>query len=313
MPLPRWEFDTPIVLLIFNRPDVSKQVFEAVRAVRPRQLMVVADGPRPGRPWDDQRCQQAREVIDAIDWDCELHTNYADENMGCMRRVSSGIDWVFQLVDEAIILEDDCLPHPSFFPFCRELLDRYRHEPRIAQIAGANFQFGRNRTPDSYYYSRYNHVWGWATWKRAWMLNDNEMAHWPEFRDSGMLNNFLYNRRQAAYWSGVLAKVVTGEIDSWACRWTLSCWRHGLLTVIPAVNMVSNIGFGPGATHTPVANRYAAMKVEPMPFPLRHPALLQPWEPADKYTLKTQYREFSIIPRTLAALRIFLRKLSGWE
>ncbi|MBJ6751459.1 glycosyltransferase family 2 protein [Geomonas anaerohicana] len=313
MSLPAWEFDTPIVMLIFNRPDTTSLVFDAVRRLRPRQLFLVADGPRAGREGEAERCREARAIVTEVDWQCEVYTDFASANLGCMRRVSSGVDWVFGQVDEAIILEDDCLPHPTFFPFCRELLDRYRHEPRVAQIAGVNFQFGHNRTGDSYYFSRYNHVWGWATWKRAWLMNDNEMVHWPACRESGMLNGFLADRKQAAYWSKVLDLVAAGAIDSWACRWTLSCWRHGLLTVIPAVNLVSNIGFGPGATHTPVANRYAAMPVEPMPFPLRHPAALEPFTAADRYTLKTQYREYPLIPRVLAALRIQWRKLWGRE
>lgn len=313
MPLPCWELETPVVLLVFNRPDTTRLVFEAVRAARPRQLLVVADGPRADRAGEVQLCREVRGVIDGIDWHCEVLTNYAEENLGCKRRVSSGLDWVFEQVDEAIILEDDCLPHPSFFPFCRELLERYRNEPRIGQIAGANFQFGRRKLSESYYYSRYNHIWGWATWKRAWGLNDNDMLYWPDFRDAGRLDDFLSGRKQAAYWAEVLNQVAAGGIDTWDCQWTLSCWRHGLLTVIPAVNLVSNIGFGPGATHTPVPNKYAAMKVEPMRFPLVHSPVIEPDAAADAYTLKTQYREYPFWARLLAALRIHLRRLSGRE
>jgi len=299
------EFETPIALLIFNRPDTTRLVFNAIRAVRPRRLLVVADGPRPGRAGEEERCREARSVIDGVDWDCKVDTNYADANLGCMRRVSSGLDWVFQQVDEAIILEDDCLPHPSFFPFCRELLERYRHEPRIAQISGVNFQFGHRKMSSSYYYSRYNHIWGWATWKRAWDLNDNEMSDWPAFRDKGGLDSILPVKKEAAYWTDVLNKVHSGAIDTWDCRWTFSCWRQGLLTVIPAVNLVSNIGFGPGATHTPVPNKYASMKTEPVSFPLVPPSFLAPDSAADAYTGKTHYREYPMIQRLLAALRQF--------
>lgn len=313
MPLPHWELETPVVLLVFNRPDTTRLVFEAVRAARPRQLLVVADGPRAGREREAQLCREVRGVIDGVDWHCEVLTNYAEQNLGCKRRVSSGLDWVFEQVDEAIILEDDCLPHPSFFPFCRELLERYRNEPRVGQIAGVNLQFGRSKVSESYYYSRFNHIWGWATWKRAWVLNDNDMVHWPDFRDAGRLNDLLSSRKQAAYWAEVLNQVAAGGIDTWDCQWTLSCWRHALLTVIPAVNLVANIGFGPGATHTPVPNRYAAMKVEPMRFPLVHPSLMQPNAAADAYTLKTQYCDYPLIPRLIAAVRIYLRKVTGQQ
>lgn len=303
MARPGWEFDTPVALLIFNRSDTTRLVFNAIRAVRPRRLLVVADGPRPDREGEQERCREARSVIDEVDWDCEVDLNFSDRNLGCMRRVSSGLDWVFQKVEEAIILEDDCLPHPSFFPFCRELLVRFRHEPRVAQISGVNFQFGRRKMLESYYYSRYNHVWGWASWKRAWQLNDNEMVHWPDFRDNGLLDNLLSSKNEVAYWTDVLNKVYWGEIDTWDCRWTLSCWRNGLLTAIPAVNLISNIGFRSDATHTPVPNRYSAMKVEAINFPLIHPSLMESDAAADAFTGKTMFREYSLIHRFVASLR----------
>lgn len=303
MTRPSWEFETPVALLIFNRPDTTRLVFEAIRTVRPRQLLVVADGPRPGRDGEKQRCLEARAIIDGVDWNCKVDLNYSDQNLGCMRRVSSGLDWVFEQVDEVIILEDDCLPHPSFFPFCRDLLDRFRYEKCVAQISGANFQFGRRKMSESYYYSRYNHVWGWASWKRAWQSNDNEMVHWPDFRDKGLLDNILSGKKEVTYWTDVLNRVYTGEIDSWACRWTLSCWRNGLLTAIPKVNLVSNIGFGSDATNTPVPNRYAAMKTEEMHFPLIHASVIESDAAADAYTAKTMFREYPLVRRIIAALR----------
>ena len=303
MALPGWELETPVALLIFNRPDTTRLVFDAIRAVRPRRLLVVADGPRPEKHGEVERCREARSLIDAVDWDCRIDTNFADENLGCMRRVSSGLGWVFQQVEEAIILEDDCLPHATFFPFCQELLKHFRYEPRIAQISGANFQFGRRSSAHSYYFSRYNHIWGWASWRRAWELNDNEMTGWPEFRDNNLLAGILSDKKEVSYWTEVLNKVYAGKIDTWDCRWSLSCWKNGLLTVIPSVNMISNIGFGPGATHTPVPNRFAVMQTENMNFPLSHPAIIEPDFDADAFTGKTMYREYSMIRQFVAALR----------
>jgi len=298
-----WKMETPVALIIFNRPQTTKRVFEVIRHMRPRRLLVIADGSRSEVAGEDELCQEARSVIDTVDWDCRIDKNYADKNLGCKSRVSSGLDWVFQQVEEAIILEDDCLPHPVFFEFCQELLERFRNEPCIAQISGANFQFGRRDPGDSYYYSRYNHIWGWASWRRAWQLYDREMAHWPEFRDHSLLRGILSDKREIAYWTEVLNKVHSGEIDTWDCQWTFSCWKNGLMTVIPNTNMISNIGFGPGATHTPVPNKYAAMNLEPVKFPLIHPSVMESDTAADAYIGKTMFREYSLVRRVVAALR----------
>jgi hypothetical protein len=182
-----FQLSTPVAFIIFNRPDTTARVFEAIRRAEPPQLLIVADGPRVDRPSDVERCAAARAVIERVDWDCEVLTNYAEANMGLADRVSSGLDWVFSLCDRAIVLEDDCLPDPSFFRFCDELLDRYRDDERVMAISGDNFQLGRRRTRYSYYLSRYNHCWGWATWRRGWQHYDHRMQLWPLVRDGGWL------------------------------------------------------------------------------------------------------------------------------
>lgn len=158
-----FQLKTPVAFLIFNRPDTTRRVFAEIAKARPPKLLVVADGPRADHPDDVEKCAAVRAIIDGIDWDCKVLTNYSDINLGCKRRVSSGLDWVFDTVEEAIILEDDCLPHPAFFRFCEEMLNKYRDDKRIAMISGDNFQFGRKRTEYSYYFSRYPHIWGWAS------------------------------------------------------------------------------------------------------------------------------------------------------
>lgn len=299
-----WQLEKPVAFLIFNRPETTRKVFAAIREARPPILLVVADGPRNSVAGEDQLCAQARSVIEGVDWKCRVQTNFADTNLGCMRRVSSGLDWVFSQVDEAIVLEDDCLPDASFFRFCQELLDHYADDRRIAQISGVNFQFGNRKSPFSYYFSRYNHIWGWATWRRAWELNDNAMNGWPGFRDSQALSRIVADRQELAYWNRVFSLVYSGAIDTWDCRWTFSCWRHELLSIIPDVNLVSNIGFGPGATHTPVPNQYAAMAYEQMHFPLRHPARIEADREADDYTGRTMFRE----PSRWSRIRSFLKR-----
>lgn len=280
---------TSIALLIFNRPETTAQVFAAVRAARPQQLLIVADGPRPDRAGEAERCAAARAVVEQVDWPCEVHQNYAEANLGCRRRVSSGLDWVFQTVAEAIILEDDCVPHPSFFRFCVELLARYRDDERVMHISGDNFQVARPRTAYSYYFSRYAHVWGWASWRRAWRHYDVDLKLWPELRAGGWLEDWLGDASAARHWHGLLERCYRGEIDTWDFQWTLACWAQSGLSILPAVNLVSNIGFDAGATHTRVKSRLADLPTQPLEFPLRHPAFVLRDSRADAFTQQEQF------------------------
>ena len=154
-----WQLTTPVVFIIFNRPDTTAKVFEAIRQAKPPKLLVIADGARIDKPGEAEKCAAARAIINQVDWQCEVLTNYSNVNLGCRKRVSSGLDWVFEQVEEAIVLEDDCLPHPSFFQYCQELLEKYRDDERIMMISGDNFQFGNETTEYSYYFSRYGHCW----------------------------------------------------------------------------------------------------------------------------------------------------------
>jgi hypothetical protein len=163
-----FKLTTPVAFFIFNRPDTTEQVFSEIVRVKPHKLLVIADGPRSERQGEAEKCSQARSIIDRVNWDCEILTNFSEINLGCKVRVSSGIDWVFEHVEEAIILEDDCLPDPTFFRYCQVMLDHYRNDQRIGMISGDNFQNGIKRNMDSYYFSRYVHIWGWATWRNRW-------------------------------------------------------------------------------------------------------------------------------------------------
>lgn len=285
-----YKLKTPVVFMIFNRPDTTKVVFEAIRAARPPKLLVIADGPRDDKPGEWYKCEATRQIIDGVDWECEVLKNYSETNLGCARRVSSGLDWVFENVEEAIILEDDCVPHQTFFRFCEELLERYRNDSRIMVVSGNNFQFGRRRNSDSYYFSRYNHCWGWATWKRAWRYFDFEMKLWPEIRDQGWLNDILLDSVSVDYWTQIFEFVYNGCIDSWAYRWTFSCWIQNGLSILPNVNLVSNIGFSDEATHTTGKSTYANMRADSMIFPLRHPLSMIRDHYADNLTQSSLFR-----------------------
>ena len=196
---------TPVVFLIFRRPDLTARVFETIRQAQPAKLLIVADGARNEE--EAILCQQTRTVTELIDWDCEVLRNYSDVNLGCRQRISSGITWAFEQVEEAIILEDDCLPHPSFFSYCQELLDYYREDKRIWCISGNNFQDGQLRGDGSYYFSNYPHCWGWASWQRAWQKYDRNLTNWEAFRNSKHLNSIFNSKREVKYWHGILERL----------------------------------------------------------------------------------------------------------
>jgi hypothetical protein len=280
-----FQLTTPVAFLIFNRPDKTARVFEAIRQAKPPKLLVVADGPRPDRPDDVENCKAARAIIDKVDWDCAVLKNYSEVNLGCGKRPATGITWVFEQVEEAIIFEDDCLPHPTFFRFCEELLNYYRHDERIMVISGNNFQFGRSRTNYSYYFSRYNHIWGWASWRRAWKYFDYDLKLWPKIKNENWLTSILEDKTAVKYWTKNFQRTYEGEPTVWDYRWTFACWIQNGLTILPNVNLVSNIGFGEGATHTSSSkSKVANLPVEEMIFPLKHPPFLLRHVEADDFT-----------------------------
>lgn len=251
---------TPVLLLIFNRPSVTQVVLESLRGVRPTTLYIAADGPRRGNDDDVRLCAEARRAVTAVDWECGIQTFFRDENAGCAVNVSEAITWFFEHVEEGIVLEDDCVPGRSFYRFCTELLARYREDPRIMHIAGANFQYGRRRGRTSYYFSKYPNVWGWASWRRAWKHYDFSL------RPSWKLD------------------------DTWDTQWQLSIEKAAGLSVVPGVNLVKNIGVGPGATHTSAQIRAASLDAEEMHFPMVHPREIVVDRSADIFTYYAHHR-----------------------
>lgn len=282
---------TPVAFFTFNRPHLTQIVFNAIRQAKPTMLLVVADGSRSDRIGEAELCAKTRAIIKQVDWHCEVLTNFSEINLGCRRRISSGLDWVFDTVEEAIILEDDCLPNATFFPFCEALLERYRHDSRIMVISGDNFQFGRRRTEDSYYFSRYNHCWGWASWRRAWRYYDVEMSLWSVVKQGKWLQDMLEDDRAAQYWTELFEAVSSNRIDTWDYQWTFACWvQHGL-TILPNINLVSNIGFGEDATHTKEVSKLGNLPTAAIQFPLRHPAFVIRDNQADNFTEKRIFKQ----------------------
>jgi hypothetical protein len=264
--------DTAVALIIFNRPDTTAQVFDQIARARPRRLFVIADGPRADRPLEADKCAAARTVVDRVDWPCEVARNYSDVNLGVGTRPASGIQWVFKHVDRAIILEDDCVPHPTFFPYCEELLDKYADDERVMHISGDNWHFGRQHF--SYFFSAYCYSCGWATWRRAFQHYDPNTQLWGTLRNTSWLMDTLGDRQAAQFWATKFDATYAAGIhtNGWDWPWLFACWAHRGLSILPSTNLISNIGFSKDATHTRTAeDERAFVPAAGMPFPLRHP------------------------------------------
>ena len=301
-------FKTPIVFIIFKRPDTTQLVFDQIRRVQPAQLLVIADGPRVDRAGEAEKCAATRAILDQVDWDCQVLTNFSDHNLGCKYRVATGLEWAFTQVEAAIVLEDDCVPDLTFFPFCTEMLERYRHDTRIMAISGNNFLFDRVPTDYSYYFSQYWDVWGWATWRRAWQYFDVDLKVWPEVKQKKLLRNILPDASSIRYWHKIVQAVLDGQIDTWDYQWNLAIWlQHGLC--IHAKNcLVTNVGFGAEATNTTDAdNLRANLPVRPIEFPLRHPPFVLRDTQGDRYTQKTAF-EVSYLNRVQSKLRRIINR-----
>ncbi len=281
----------PVLVLAFNRPETTAKVFEAIRAARPGRVFFAVDGPREGRAAEREKVLKVQALAGLVDWNCEVRTLFREANLGCKLAVSQAITWFFEQVEEGIILEDDCVAHPSFFAFAAGLLERFRDDERVLMISGDNFQFGRRRTDYSYYFSRYTHIWGWATWARAWKLYDHQMRYWPELRDGGWLLDILSTREAAEYWRKIFDATYDERNTSWAYRWTYAAWLQSGLTVLPNVNLVSNIGFGDDATHTVQGeDPFSKLPIREMEMPLRHPPYVIRDARADRFTQGTLFR-----------------------
>jgi len=246
-------FDTPILFIIFNRPENTKKVFQAIRKIKPKKLFISADGPRRNISQEIELTQKAREVVSQVDWPCQVKTKFSSQNLGCKKAVTSAINWFFKHVEAGIILEDDCLPSQSFFNFCQKLLKKYAHDERIMQISGNNYLLGRKVSSASYYFSKLNDIWGWATWKRAWKLYDSKMKTFPKFKKQRQLNQYLTNsqiRRWLMTYFNDAYKLINSHRGIWSTAWSYTICKNNGLIIVPKVNLVRNIGIGKQATHS---------------------------------------------------------------
>jgi len=279
---------TPVLFLIFNRPDVTKRVFDSIKHVKPEQLYIAADGPRTEE--EKSLCEETRKVaLDNIDWDCEVKTLFRDENLGIRYGVISGIDWFFNNVEQGIILEDDCLPDVSFFYFCEELLEKYKDNTRVISIGGNSLQKGIKRGNASYYFSTMPHIWGWATWRCAWLLNDKYLDSLESNIQTNFFQNVFEEKKHQDFWINTLTRIKQNNLVSWAFVWVYSSFINNGLNVVPNKNLVSNIGFNQNATNcreqnNPLGNlkTYSIKK-------LKHPKAVKANKKADIFNMNTYF------------------------
>jgi hypothetical protein len=235
-PLP---LKTAVLFLVFNRPDPTRQVFEAIRHAKPPRLYVAADGPRAGRKGEAERVEQVRKIATAVDWPCEVKILFRKENLGCKTAVSEGIDWFFKYEQSGIILEDDCLPAPSFFWFCERMLNKYASDSRIMMISGTNYLLDiRKEVSAEFIFSRHFSIWGWATWRRAWETYEVDI----ERCESNDHEYIALNSLDKKFYEDLIKTSVIGDIDTWDYQWVLNCCFNYGLSITPSVNLISNIG-----------------------------------------------------------------------
>jgi hypothetical protein len=285
------QLNTPVLLVIFNRPETSDVAFDAIRKVKPKKLYIAADGPRKDRPDDVERCAKARDISNRVDWPCELKTLYREENLGCRAGTTGGINWMLEQEEYGIIFDDDCIANESFFYFCEELLEKYKDNEKIMHICGTNFhqQNPSFNINESYYFSKISQNWGWATWRRAWNKYEPEIKSWPQYKGTEKFKKWIKNPLVQDYWSYVFDRRFNQELTDWDIPWTYSCMKNEGLCIVPKYNLVTNIGSGSVGTHGEKSDRMAHMPTKEIEFPLMHPETYNTNENADNYTSQYIY------------------------
>ncbi|WP_432713741.1 nucleotide-diphospho-sugar transferase [Pedobacter sp.] len=289
-----YQTKSPVLFLVFNRPDTTNLVFEEIRGAKPAKLYIAADGPRAGRENDAQRCQETLAIVKNIDWDCEVKTLFRENNLGCKNAISSAIDWFFDNEEEGIILEDDCLPAKSFFYYCDTLLAKYRFDTRIRHIAGCNLQMGTKWGNDSIYFANQTHVWGWASWKRVWKDYDKDLKAYHENEVEEIFSNIFTDKLVIETWANIFKEVKAGKIDTWDYQLALINYFNNSLSINPNVNLIKNIGFREDATHTFNAeSAHANLPLEEI-TEITYPKYVLPQKKADYAPL---IHEFNLVAR----------------
>ena len=248
----------PVLLIAYKRYLTTKLVFEEIRKAKPKKFFFAVDGPKKNVLGDAEKVAKVKSIVDLVDWKCEVKVLFSETNRGSKVTESEAINFFFDNVDEGIVLEDDCLPNQSFFMFCGVLLEKYRHDERIMQISGSNFQFENIVGDESYYFSKRAHTWGWATWKRAWKFYDVDMKNFPEFKSKNYIDNIFESKEERKYYLSTFQATFEGKIDCWDHQWLYAILSQGGLSIQPNKNLITNIGFGPEGTYCTDSDNLAA-------------------------------------------------------
>lgn len=304
------QFKTPILFIVFNRLETTQKVFNVIKRIKPDFFYIVADGPRLNRSEDLTQCLEVKNyIIDNIDWDCEVKTLFREENLGCGYAPYTAITWFFSHVDEGIILEDDCLPDISFFPYCEELLEKFRDD-NIAIISGCNFSHDKNQ--DSYLFSAIPYTWGWATWKKNWLQYDYEIKKWGSINKNEYLKYLFNDIEFRLFWKKIFDDIYkTPPNDIWDYQFFFSCFLQRQLSVVPSSNLVSNIGHGAHATHTfDIDSKQANVATDSLIFPLKHPIKKERNKVYDIYLQELCFGRIKYIPIRKRFSRLLKKVLS---
>ena len=274
----------PILFIVFNRLDTTKQVVKVFKEVKPPRLFIAADGGRANKEGEAERCEAVRKyILENIDWDCDVKTLFQEQNLGCGKGVTTAISWFFSHVEEGIILEDDCVPHPDFFEYCHELLEKYRNDENIAIISGDNFQDGKKMGDGSYYFTKYANIWGWATWRRYWNKYHLDLNTYDKEVIYKKIDKRIKTKRERVFWKSLFETMRVAPIDTWDYQMAFCSWHNDMYSIVPNVNLIRNVGFGEDATHTLGANaREAFFTTNPI-LPLIHPTGNEIQDKADTY------------------------------
>ena len=285
-----------ILVAAWRRPDKVRQVINNLRNEKPSKLYMACDGPDLSREGEKERVEATRSVIDQeIDWDCDVKKLYSVNNLGCFKGITSAINWFFENEEEGIILEDDCIPHKDFFPYCEELLEKYKEDNRVWNISGSNFQNGLQRGDGSYYFSKYFHCWGWATWRKSWINFDSQLSQLLKLYESNLLSTIFQSSKERKYWTKIWNRLLKdSKPDTWDYRWAFTCFINGALTILPNKNLVKNIGFDNDASNTNFS--LEGSFIDEGILPLKHPSFILADKFADDYTFKNHYH-FSLAKR----------------
>jgi uncharacterized protein (UPF0128 family) len=304
-----YQTTSPVLFIIYNRPDLAKLVFAEIKKVKPEKLYLAADGPSAKRTNDIILCNNARAIINEVDWNCEVKTLFRDDNAGCKVAVSSAISWFFENEEMGIILEDDCVPDNSFFYFCDTLLAKYKTDTRIRLISGCNLQNGHIHGDASYYFSNLSHVWGWASWRRVWKEYKVDLSHLELTKVRHLLENIFNEQLVTESWVQIISDLQQNKIDTWDYQFALLNLLNNGLSVIPNMNLIKNIGFRADATHTNESNnKYANLPTNEM-INITHPLFMTAEKKADQYTL---FKDFNIAERKNQQKKSFTKRIKSF-